>query len=60
LHVETKTTARILRMQRPVLHVPYYRLSSRTPFRATVPARVVARSILGGLHHEYGWEKLAA
>jgi hypothetical protein len=20
----------------------------------------VARSILGGLHHEYGWEKLAA
>jgi putative transposase len=22
--------------------------------------RVVARAILGGLHHEYGWEKLAA
>lgn len=31
-----------------------------TSHRLPRDARVVARSILGGLHHEYGWEKLAA
>lgn len=31
-----------------------------TGLRLPCDARVVARSILGGLHHQYGWEKLAA
>jgi hypothetical protein len=33
---------------------------SITGHRFPRDARIIARSILGGLHHEYEWEKLAA